>query len=149
MIGTRAPSTIPGGVRIGEERQALGEHVAGFEVRNDEHVRASGDRGYDLLDRRRLRADRIVERERPVEKRPRDLTPVRHLAQGGGLDRGRHLRRHRLHRAEDRHAHLGRAHRMREIDGVLDDVDLGVEVGGDVDRRVGDDERLAGVQARP
>ena len=68
------------GVRFGEEGQALGEHVAGFEVRNDQHVRASGDRGYDLLDRRRLRADRIVERERPVEQRSRDLTTVRHFA---------------------------------------------------------------------
>ena len=31
---------------------------------------------------------------------------------------------------------------MSEIDGVLDDVDLGVEIGDDVDRGVGDDERI-------
>src|SRR5271166_2336256 len=79
MIGTRAKHNSRG-VRFGQERQALGEHVAGFEVRNDEHVRVSGDRRYDLLDRSRLRADRIVERERPVEQRSRDLTTVRHLA---------------------------------------------------------------------
>ena len=33
-------------------------------------------------------------------------------------------------------------HGVAEIDRVLDDVDLAFEVGGDVDRRVGDDERL-------
>ena len=31
---------------------------------------------------------------------------------------------------------------MSEIDGVLDDVDLGVEIGNDVDRGVSDDERI-------
>ena len=31
---------------------------------------------------------------------------------------------------------------MRQVDGVLHDIDLGVEVGRDVDRRVGDQERL-------
>ena len=34
------------------------------------------------------------------------------------------------------------AQRMREVDRVLDDVDLGLEVGRDVHRRVGDDQRL-------
>ena len=31
---------------------------------------------------------------------------------------------------------------MREIDRVLDDVDFRVEIGGDIDRRVGDDQRV-------
>ena len=80
MIGTRAPSTIPAASAPGEERQALGEHIASFEVGNDEHVRTSGDGGYDLLDRRRLRTDRVVERERPIEQRPGYLTALRHFA---------------------------------------------------------------------
>ena len=41
------------------------------------------------------------------------------------------------------------AHRMREIDRVLDDVDLRVEVGGDIDRCVGDDQRVRRGRARP
>ena len=43
---------------------------------------------------------------------------------------------------ENRHAYLRHAHRVSEIDGVLDDVDLGVEIGNDVDRGVSDDERI-------
>src|SRR5271166_1976924 len=58
-----------GGIRIGEKGEALCEHVAGLEIWNDEHVRASRDRVY-LLDRRRPCTDCVVERERPVEKRP-------------------------------------------------------------------------------
>ena len=34
----------PGGIRIGEERQALGEHVARLEVRHDQHIGAACDR---------------------------------------------------------------------------------------------------------
>ena len=43
---------------------------------------------------------------------------------------------------ENRYPHLGPAHRAREIDGVLDDVDLGVEIGRDVDRGVRNYERV-------
>ena len=43
MIGTFAPSTMPARVRVGEERQALRQHVAGFQVGHDQHVGATGD----------------------------------------------------------------------------------------------------------
>ena len=56
-----------GGVGAGQEGQALGQHVAGLEVGHDQHVGAPGDRRDDVLDRRRLEADRVVERQRPVE----------------------------------------------------------------------------------
>ena len=40
-----------GGVGAGQERQALGQHVAGLEIGHDQHVGAAGDRRDDLLDR--------------------------------------------------------------------------------------------------
>ena len=55
------------GIRAGEERQALRQHVAGLEIRHDQHVGAAGHGRVDLLDLHRLEADRVVERERPVE----------------------------------------------------------------------------------
>jgi hypothetical protein len=92
--------------------------------------------------RRRLGINGVVERERPVQKRARDLTPVSHLAQSGGVDRRGNLCRNRLHCAEQRDADLIVAHRMREIDRVLDNIDLGVEIGGDAHCRIGDDDRF-------
>ena len=113
-----------GGVRPGEKRQALGEHVAGFEIGHDQHVGASGDRRIDLLDLRGLEADRVVERERAVQHGARDLPAVRHLAQRGRLQRGGHVRIDRLHRREYRHPHLGHAQVAREVDRVLHDMHL-------------------------
>ena len=67
MIGTLRAEHDAGRVGAGQERQALGEHVARFEVGHDEHVGPARDRRVDLLDLRRLQADRVVERERAVE----------------------------------------------------------------------------------
>ena len=60
-----------GGIRVGQEGQALGEHVAGLEIGHDEHVGLSGDRRSDLLDPGRAEVDRVVERQRSVEDRRR------------------------------------------------------------------------------
>ena len=48
----------------------------------------------------------------------------------------------RFHRREDRHLRRRAAKRMGEIDRVLDDVHLVLQGRGDVDCRIGDDERL-------
>ena len=108
MIGTLRAEHDAGRVGAGEERQALREHVAGLEVGHDQHVGAARDRRVDLLDRRRLEADRVVERERAVEDAAGDLAAVGHLAQRRRLDRRRHLRVDRLHRRQDRDPHLRR-----------------------------------------
>ena len=68
-IGTRAPSTMPGRVRLGEKDEVLGQHVAGFEIGHDQDLGAAGDLGLDALDPRRLGIDGIVEGERAVEDR--------------------------------------------------------------------------------
>ena len=53
-----------------------------------------------------------------------------------------HLGVHRLHRREDRDPRLRLAQRMAEVDGVLDDVDLGFQIRSDVDGGVRDDQSL-------
>ena len=60
-----------GGIRVGQEGQALGQHVAGLEIGHDEHVGLPGDRRDDLLDLRRAEIDGVVERERAVQDRRR------------------------------------------------------------------------------
>ena len=52
----------------------------------------------------------------------------------------------RFHRAQDGDAHLLLAERVGEVDRVLDDVDLDLQVRRDVDRGIGDDQRLVVVR---
>jgi len=139
MIGTRAPST-PGGIRVGQESQALGEHVAGFEVRDHEHVGLPGDGRSDVLDLRRAEVDGVVEGKRPVEDPARDLAAIGHLTERRGFDSRGHLRVHGLHSGQDRDPHGLDAQRVREVDCVLDDVDLLLEGRSDVDSRIGHDQ---------
>ena len=71
-----------------------------------------------------------------------DLPAVGHLAQGGGVERGRHLGVDRLDRGEDRDLGLLTAERDGQVDRVLADVHLVFQRRGDVDRGVRDDEHL-------
>ena len=93
--------------------------------------------------------DRIVEGERPVEHAAGDLAAIRHLAQRRGLDGRGDLRRHGLDRRQDRDARRAEADLHEQVDRVLDDVALGIEIGKDVDRRVGDEQRLGMASAHP
>ena len=62
-----------------------------------------------------------------------DLFAVGHLAKRGGLDGRRYLRGDGLDRREDRDPRRrAEAGLVEEIDGVLDDVALGVEIGEDL-----------------
>src|SRR3712207_7061564 len=54
-----------------------------------------------------------------------DLPTIGHLAQDRGLAGGRHLEVDRLDRGQDRHPRLLHAEAERQVDRVLDDVDLG------------------------
>ena len=132
----------PGGIGLGEKDEVLGQHVAGFEIGHDEDLGAAGDLGLDALDPRRLGIDGIVEGERPVEDAAGDLAAVGHLAERRGIDGRGNLRRHRLDGGKNGNPRRAEADLGEEIDDVLDDVALGVEVGGDVDGRVGDEQRL-------
>ena len=70
MTGTRAPSTMPAASASARNVRLCCQHVARFQVRHDQHVRAPGHRRFDVLDLGRLQADRVVERERAVQDAP-------------------------------------------------------------------------------
>ncbi|MNQ99874.1 hypothetical protein D3C85_1156260 [compost metagenome] len=133
-----------GGIRPGEERQALGEHVAGLQIGHHQYVGAPGHWRVDPLDLRRLQADRIVQGQRAVEDGAGDLPAVGHLAQCGRFDRGGHGGIDGFRRRKDRYAHvlvlLADQQRVGQVDGVLGDVHLLGQGRRDVHRRVGDDQ---------
>ena len=75
-----------------------------------------------------LDADGGVEGQRTVEDAAGDLAAVGHLAQRSRVQSGFDLGVHRLDRREQRNLGLGNAQRMRQVDGVLHDVDLVFEL---------------------
>ena len=74
---------------------------------------------------RRLGADGVVERQRPVHSAALDLAALGHLAQRGGLDRAPGASGHRLHRREHRDLRPRERQRAAEVDRVARDVRLG------------------------
>ena len=64
-----------GSIGLGEKRQALGKHVPRLKIGGHEDIGAPGNQGHELLDHRGLRTDRIVERQRPIDKRTTNLPP--------------------------------------------------------------------------
>ena len=49
MIGHSGAEDEAGAVRIGEESELLGEHVAGFEIRDEQNVGIAGNRRSECL----------------------------------------------------------------------------------------------------
>ena len=138
-----------GRIGLRKERQVLGQHVAGFEVRHDQNLRLAGDRRLDALDAAASGLMALSKASGPSSSPPViwPRSAILHSA-AASIVEGM-ARRHGLDRRED--GDLGRAEPERrvEIDGVLDDVALGHEVRRDVHGGVGDEERLRMCRARP
>ena len=132
----------PRGIGLGEIDKVLGKHVPGFEIGHHEDLRAARNLGFDALDLCGLGIDGIVEGQRPIEDAAGDLPALRHLAQRRSVDGRRNFRAHRFHRGKYGHARRAKADLGEEVDDILDDVALGIEIGKDVDRGIGDEERL-------
>ena len=131
-----------GRVGAGHEDQVFRQHVAGFEIWYDQDLGAAGHGRHDSLQLRGLRAYGIVHGQRPVQYAPGDLAAVGHLAQNGGIGRAGDLCIDDLDGRKDGNARFAQAKADMQVDGVLDDVALAVEVGKDVDRRIGDEKDL-------
>ena len=142
MIGTRAPSTMPAASAWARKVRFFASMLPASRSGTTRIWPRPATGPAMPLIARRLRVDRVVEGERAVEQAAGDLAALGHLAERRGLDGRGDLGRHRLDRRQDRDARRAEADAGPEVDGVLDDVALGVEVGEDVDRRVGDEQRL-------
>src|SRR5215813_1705124 len=132
----------PGRIGPAEENEILGQHVAGFQIRHDKDLGSPGDRRLYSLDACRFWIDCVVEGQRPVEDAAGDLSSIGHLAERRSLDGGWDLRGHGFNSGEDRDARRAEADLGEEIDRVLYDVAFGLEIGKDIDRRIGDEERV-------
>ena len=131
-----------GAIRVGEEGELLRQDVAGLEVRREEDVGIARDLRLDALCLRGVAADGVVEGQRTVQHTAGDLPPLGHLAQGSGVNGGRHLGRDRLHRGENRDLRPLSTESNGQVDGVLADVDFVLQRRRDVDGRVGDNQDL-------
>ncbi len=134
----------PGDGRAAEVFELLGQHIARLQIGREQNVGQTGYRRVDAFGLGGGQRQRVVEGQRPVENGAGDLPAVGHFAQCGGVQRGGHIGIDGLHRGENGHAWRFDAQRLRQFDGVLRDVALGVEIRSDVDRCVGDEQQPVG-----
>lgn len=101
----------------------------------------SRDGRVDCLDPRRAHGNGAIEGERAVDRRTRQLTAIGHFGKRRGVDGRRHTRIDRFDRAQHRDARVCDTERMGKVDRVLRNRLLLLQIWGDVDGNVGDDER--------
>ena len=95
----------------------------------------------NALGRHRNRADGVVEGQRPIQHAAGDLPAFGHFAERGSVNRRLHFGCYGLNRRQDRDLWRRNPHRLRQLDGVADDIRLGFQIGRDIHRGIGDDQR--------
>ncbi|RAS37462.1 hypothetical protein BX591_103316 [Paraburkholderia bryophila] len=95
-----------------------------------------------MLDRRRVRADRVVERQRTVDDRAADLAAIGHFAERGGVERRGDFRGDGFQRGQHRHFRQRNTQRVREFDCVAHDIGFLFQRRENIDGRVRDEQRL-------
>ena len=125
-------------MRTAQVFKLFGQHVAAFEVWDDENIGLTGDGRDQSLDFGGLGADGGVEGQWTVENAAGDLAAVCHFAESRSVEGGFDLRVYGFDGGEQRHLGLGNAEGVGQVDGVLHDVDLILKLGGDVDGRIRD-----------
>ena len=108
MIGTRAPSTMPAASAPARNDRLLASMLPASRSGTTSTLArpATGESIFLICAASRLIA--LSSASGPSRMRAGDLAAVGHLAQRRGLDRRGHLRVDRLHRRQDRDAHLRR-----------------------------------------
>ena len=130
-----------GRIRIGQEGQALGQHVAGLEIGHDEHVGLPGDRRSIFLIFAAPRSMALSSASGP-SRMPPVIWPRSAILHSAAASMVEGTFGFTVSIADRIATRTGLdPQRVREIDGVLDDVDLVLQRRRDVDRRVGDDQR--------
>ena len=79
----------------------------------------------------------VVEGQRPVDICAGDLTAPPHQRQAGRIEGRGDAGCHRLDRRKDRDARFGHTEHVKQIDGILANLALGGEIGGNIDGRIG------------
>ena len=79
-----------------------------------------------------MRRNRIVKSQGTVQQPALNLTAVGHLAQGRSVQRGRHVRVDGFHRRQNRHLRKLDAQDVRQVNGVLHNVNFVHQAGPDV-----------------
>ena len=90
----------------------------------------------NALRRRRHRADGIVESQRPIQHTAGDLPTLGHFTKRGGIQSGLHLGRYGFHRRQNGNLGCFYANRLRQLDGVANDIRLRFQIGRDIHRRI-------------
>ena len=91
MIGTRAPRTRPALSALARKLSCLASMLPASRSGRQQNVGIAGDRGANSFGLGGLLADGVVKGERAVENAARDLPAVGHLAEGRGVEGGRHF----------------------------------------------------------
>ena len=142
MIGTRAPSTMPAASALARNVRFLASILPASRSGTTRICARPATSDLMPLMCAASGLDGVVESERAIEDAAGDLSAIGHLAKRGRLDGGWDLRGHGLDRGKDGDTRSAETDLREKIDRVLDDVALGIEVGEDVDRGIGDEQRL-------
>ena len=149
MIGTRAPSTMPAASALARNVRFLASMLPASRSGTTRICAWPATAERDAFDAGGLGIDCVVEGERAVEQAAGDLAALGHLAQRRRLDGRWNFRGHGFDRRKDRDPRRAQPDLRVEVDRVLHDVALGVEIGKDIDRRIGDEQRLGDRSAHP
>jgi len=84
----------------------------------------------------------IVKGQRSIEQTTFDLTSIGHFAKRRRVYCGRHIGVNRFNCGQDRHFGLSDAHDLRKQNRVLDDVSFFLQSRRNIERGIGDVERL-------
>ncbi len=140
MIGTLAPSTMPAASAFARNVRLFASMLPASRSGTTRMLArpATGETIFLIFAAPRSIA--LSRARGPSSDAACDLPPVGHLAQRRSLDGRRDLGVHRLHGGKNCDPRLRLAQGMAEVDGVLDDINLGFEIRGDVDGGVGNDQ---------
>ncbi len=120
----------------------FGEDISGFKIGRHKDVRITRNLRTNVFGFCGVFADRVVERQGPIQDRARNLSSLRHFAKGSGIDGRRHLRGHGFDRRKDCNLWPLSPERDRQIDGILTNIDLVFQRRSDINCAVSHDQHF-------
>ena len=137
ITGTAAPSTIPGGIGMGQIRELLDQHVCGSKVRSQKDIRITCHLRFDAFGQCSFLGNCIIESQRSVKNCTLDLAALCHLAQNGRINGGNDFGVHRLDGGQNTHLRRFDPQHIGKANGILNDMRLVGGIREDVDDTIG------------